>query len=147
LNDKYLRTAAEFENFRKRSVSEKSNWIKYATERLILELCDVLDNFERALQQKEKEQEPKAFRKGIELIYKQFNDLLQKEGVKKMEAMHREFDPNFHEALARIPAEQEENVIVAIIQNGYMMNEKVIRPTRVAVSNGEAPPKKEKKGK
>jgi molecular chaperone GrpE len=144
LNDKYLRTAAEFDNFRRRSITEKSNWIKYANERIILELCDVLDNFERALEQQDKH-EPKAFRKGVEMIYKQLNELLKKENVVKINALHQEFDPQYHEALARIPSEKEENLIVAVIQNGYTMNEKVIRPVRVAVSNGEMIEKNDKK--
>lgn len=145
LNDKLLRTAAEYENFRRRSVTEKSNWIKYATERLIMELCDVLDNFERALEQNKENHDEQSFRKGIQLIYKQLNELLKKEGVTKLDALHKEFDPNYHEALARIPSEQEENMVVAVIQNGYLMNDKVIRPVRVAVSNGETPIEKNKK--
>jgi molecular chaperone GrpE len=145
LNDKLLRTAAEYENFRRRSVTEKSNWIKYATERLIMELCDVLDNFERALEQNKDNHDEQSFRKGIQLIYKQLNELLKKEGVTKIDALHKEFDPNYHEALARIPSDKEENIVVAVIQNGYLMNNKVIRPVRVAVSNGETPKEKNKK--
>lgn len=144
LNDKYLRAAAEFDNFRRRSISEKTNWIKYANERLILELCDVLDNFERAVEQQEND-EPKAFRKGIEMIYKQLSELLKKENVIKIDALHKEFNPLFHEALARIPSDKEENLVVAIIQNGYLMNDKLIRPARVAVSNGEELSKEDKK--
>ena len=138
LQDKYMRAAAEFENFRKRNIAEKSDWIKNATQRLVLELCDVLDNFERALHP-EIEKNRESFEKGIELIFQQLENVLKKEGVKKIEAMEEEFDPNFHEALAHIPSELEENKVAAVIQNGYTMNEKVIRPVRVAVSNGEKP--------
>lgn len=105
---------------------------------MVLELCDVIDNFERALHP-EVEMNRESFEKGIELIFQQLENVLKKEGVKKIEALEEEFDPNYHEALAHIPSELEENKVVAIIQNGYTMNDKVIRPVRVAVSNGEKP--------
>lgn len=140
MRDKYIRSAAEFENFRKRNISEKSNWIKNANARIMLELCDVVDNFERALHP-EIEKNRESFEKGIELIFQQMNNLLKKEGVEKLEALGQEFDPEFHDALAHIPSELEENMVIAIIQNGYKMNNKIIRPVRVAVSNGEKPEK------
>ena len=150
LKDKWIRSAAEFENFRRRNISEKSDWIRNATERIVLELCDVVDNFERAMYP-EVEKNQESYEKGFELIFQQLDGVLKKEGVKKIEAMGEEFDPQFHEALAHIPSELEDNKIVAVIQNGYTMNSKVIRPARVAVSNGEKPeeikPKKEKKKK
>lgn len=138
LKDKWVRNAAEFENFRRRSISEKSGWIKNATERIVLELCDVIDNFERALHP-EVEKNREVYEKGIELIFQQLNGVLIKEGVEKIEALGEEFDPQFHEALAHIPSKMKDNKIVAVIQNGYTMNSKVIRPARVAVSNGEKP--------
>jgi molecular chaperone GrpE len=138
LRDKYVRAAAEFENFRKRNISEKSDWIKNATQHLVIELCDVVDNFERALHP-ENEKNKESFEKGIELIFQQLENVLKKEGVKKIDALEEEFDPHFHEALAHIPSDLEENKVVAVIQNGYTMNDKVIRPVRVAVSNGEKP--------
>ncbi len=136
LKEKLLRRAAEFENFRKRSFVEKADWIKNANKRLILEICDVVDNFERALHP-DTENNREAFEKGIGLIFDQLNDLIKKEGVKKIEAENKEFDPQLHEALAHIPSDKKENIVTAVIRNGYMMNEKVIRPARVAVSNGE----------
>ncbi|RLC58429.1 MAG: nucleotide exchange factor GrpE [Candidatus Cloacimonadota bacterium] len=147
LKDKWVRNAAEFENFRRRTISEKSDWIKNATERIVLELCDVLDNFERAMHP-EVEKNREVYEKGIELIFQQLDGVLKKEGVKKIEALGEEFDPQFHEALAHIPSELEDNKIAAVIQNGYIMNSKVIRPARVAVSNGEKPEEvKSKKNK
>ncbi|MDA3814477.1 MAG: nucleotide exchange factor GrpE [Candidatus Cloacimonetes bacterium] len=148
LKDKWVRNAAEFENFRRRTISEKSDWIKNATERIVLELCDVVDNFERALHP-DAEKNRESYEKGIDLIFQQLDGVLKKEGVKKIEALGEEFDPQFHEALAHIPSELKDNKIAAVIQNGYTMNSKVIRPARVAVSNGEAPAetKKEKKKK
>lgn len=138
LKDQKLRIAAEFENFRRRSIEEKSSWIKNATERLIVELCDVRDNFERALNVDDKENQD-SYRKGIDLIYQQLENILKKEGVKKIEADGADFDPRFHDALAHIPSELEENKVAAVIQNGYTMNDKVIRAARVAVSNGVKP--------
>lgn len=138
MKDKYMRAAAEFENFRRRNISEKADWIKNANERIVLELCDVLDNFERALHP-EIEKNRESFEKGIELIFQQLSNLLKKEGVEKIEALEEEFDPNIHEALAHIPSELDDNLVAAVIQNGYRMNNKVIRPARVAVSNGQKP--------
>ena len=146
LNDKLIRKAAEFENFRRRSIADKSNWIKNATERLVIELCDVVDNFERALHPDLKKTDHKAFKKGIELIYQQLENLLKKEGVTKIDAEKQEFDPNLHEAMVHIPSELDENTVAAVIQNGYKMNDKIIRPARVAVSNGKKP-EKEKENK
>ena len=143
--DKWIRTVAEFDNFRRRSSSEKSTWIKNATQRVMLELCDVVDNFERALMQDPDNGDGKSFEKGVKLIYKQLSDLLTKEGVKKIEAMEQDFNPKYHEALTKIPSELEEDKIVAVIQNGYMMNDKIIRAARVAVSNGEKPQTKNNK--
>lgn len=134
--DKYLRSIAEFENFRKRSILEKADWIRHATKQLALEICDVVDNFERALAQAKEDDLQSPFGKGILLIEKQLVKALEKEGVKKIEALGQAFDPEFHDALAHIPSEFEENHIAAIIQNGYTMHDKVIKPVRVAVSNG-----------
>ena len=147
LRDQKLRIAAEFDNFRRRSLEEKSSWIKNATERLIIELCDVKDNFERAVQVDNSEENGDSYRKGIELIYQQLENILKKEGVKKIEALESDFDPRFHDALAHIPSELEENKVAAVIQNGYTMNDKVIRAARVAVSNGVKPQPAENKEK
>ncbi len=136
LKNKLLRKAAEFENFRRRSNQEKASWIKNATQRLVLQLCDVVDNFERAIQTGEKDHQFDSFLKGVEMIYSQLENILKKEGVKKMDSLGKEFDPSFHEALTHIPSEYEENFIAAVIQNGYSMNDKIIRPAKVAVSNG-----------
>ena len=140
LRDQKLRIAAEFENFRRRTVTEKSLWIKNANERLLIEICDIRDNFERGLDAGKNEKNGESYKKGIELIFQQMENLLKKEGIKKIETEGEEFDPQFHEALAHIPSELDENKIVATIQNGYILNERIIRAARVAVSNGETPP-------
>ena len=141
--DKYLRTMAEFENYRRRSIKEKSDWLKNSNERIVLSICDVMDNFERAMEQMQEEHSEDPFIKGIVQIKKQLDNILEKENVKKIETEDAVFDPAMHEALAHIPSDKDENEIVAVIQNGYMMNEKVIRAARVAVSNGIKPENKE----
>lgn len=135
--DKYLRSMAEFENFRRRSVQEKSDWIKLSTQRLALEVCDVADNFERAMLQVDEDKLDDSFVKGVLMIEQQLRNVLAKEGVRKIDALGKEFDPALHEALAHIPSEFEENIVAAVIQNGYMMHDKVLRPVRVAVSSGK----------
>lgn len=133
--DKYLRSMADFDNFRKRSLEEKSDWIKRASEKLALSICDVLDNFDRALMQLNEDQKEDSFVKGIILIDQQLKNALEREGVKRIEALGKDFDPNYHEALAHVPSDYEEGKVAAIIQNGYLMNDKLIRPVRVAVSS------------
>jgi molecular chaperone GrpE len=128
---------AEFENYRRRSIQEKSDWIKLSTQKLALEICDVSDNFERALQQVTEEKKTDSFVVGVQMIEQQLRTVLEKEGVVRIEALGKEFDPSLHDALAHIPSEYEENLVAAVIQNGYLMNGKVLRPVRVAVSSGK----------
>jgi molecular chaperone GrpE len=135
--DKYLRSMAEFENYRRRSNQEKADWIKLATQKLALEVCDVLDNFERALSQVDESKREDTFVKGVIMIEQQLRSVLEKEGVRRIDALGKPFDPAWHEALAHIPSEYEEDVIAAVIQNGYMIHDKVLRPSRVAVSSGK----------
>lgn len=137
LKDKYLRSMAEFENFRRRSNQEKSEWIKLATQKLALEICDVMDNFERALCQVEDSDRDSAFVKGVTQIEQQLRGILGKEGVCRIEALGTEFDPSLHEALAHVPSDYDANQVAVIIQNGYTMHNKVLRPVRVAVSSGK----------
>jgi len=135
--DKWMRTLAEFDNYRKNTLKEKQDWIKYSNEKIILDLCDVLDNFDRALATEINAENFSSYVKGIELIFQQLNSILKKNDVIKIESLGKEFDPNYHEALSSIPSEEPENTVVAVIQNGYMIGEKVIRASRVAVSKGE----------
>ena len=140
LRDKWMRTAAEFENFRRRTESEKSRWIKNATERLVLEVCDVLDNFERAIETGVQEHQFESFLKGVELIHKQLADVLGREGVSRIEAQGEEFDPMVHDAISQIPADAPADTVVTVVQKGYIMHDKVIRPARVVVSRGPLQP-------
>ncbi len=136
--DKYVRSMAEFENFRKRTMKEKSDWIKSSNESILVSICDIMDNFERAMGQMKDDHHEDPFIKGIVQIKQQFDNLLAKEHVEKIETEGKDFDPAVHEALAHIPSDLEENKIVAVIQNGYKLYDKVIRAARVAVSNGQA---------
>ena len=137
MKDKYLRAMAEFENYRNRTNQEKSDWIRHASQELALKVCDVVDNFERAIAQAKEEDLETPFGKGVLLIEKQLLNALENEGVKRIEALGEEFDPEFHDALSHIPSEYDENIVAAIIKNGYTMHDKVIRAVQVAVSNGK----------
>lgn len=136
--DKYVRTMAEFDNYRKRTMKEKSDWIKSSKEDILISICDIMDNFERAMGQMNDNHLEDPFIKGIVQIKQQLDNLLVKENVAKIETDGQEFDPAVHEALAHIPSDLEENKIAAVIQNGYKLYDKVIRTARVAVSNGQA---------
>ena len=135
--DKYLRSIAEFENYRRRSNEEKADWIKMATQKFALEICEVADNFERALKQVSEDKKDDSFVKGMMMIAVQLKRVMEKEGITKIDALGKPFDPVIHDALAHIPSEYEENTVAAIIQNGYMMYDKLLRPARVAVSSGK----------
>lgn len=138
LKDKYIHSMAEFENFRNRSNREKADWIKLSTQKLALKVCDVLDNLERALEQVDEEAKEDKLIKGFVLIEQQLRKVLESENVRKIEALGSEFDPALHEALAHIPSDEEENIVTAVIQNGYTSHDVVIRPAKVAVSSGQA---------
>jgi len=138
LKDKYIRSMAEFENYRNRSNREKADWIKLSTQKLALKVCDVLDNLERALDQIDEEAKEDKLIRGFVLIEQQLRKVLESENVRKIEALGAEFDPALHEALAHIPSDEAENTITAVIQNGYTSHDVVIRPARVAVSSGQA---------
>lgn len=137
LKDKLLRNAAEFENFQRRTEAEKVSWIKYSTERIILKLCDVLDNFERAFETDAEDHSLKSFSEGIKLIYNQLLKIFHEEGVEKIEAVGKDFDPNYHDALAQTPSQLEKDKVAQVVQNGYVMNNRVIRAAKVLVSSGE----------
>ena len=134
LKEEYLdnlkRLKAEFENYQKRIDREKIEFIKYAKEDLILNLLEILDNFERALCNCKDDE----FSKGINLIFKQLKDLLEKEGIKEIEKLEK-FDPEKHEAL--IAEKGEEGKILEELQKGYILHNKIIRPAKVKVGRGE----------
>lgn len=134
--DKYLRLSAEFDNYRKRTLKEKAELIKNGGEKTLTAILPVLDDFERALKNMEASEETKAMKEGIELIFNKFNKILSQEGLQKIETEGRDFDVDFHEAIALIPAPSEDlkGKILDCVQTGYMLNEKVIRHAKVAVA-------------
>ncbi len=137
--DKYLRLMADFDNYRRQTLLKQKDWAFQATEKIILSVCDVVDNFERASSQLPESLKEEPVVKGLLQIEMQLSSLLEREGIEKIDAINQDFDPNVHEALAHIPSDLEEDKVVAVIQNGYKMKGKLIRPARVAVSNGEMP--------
>lgn len=133
-NEKYLRLAAEYQNFRRRTEEEKVKATAYANERIVKDLLDVADNFERALLTAKTEDE--NFKNGIELIYKQLMTVLKNFGVEPIEAVGKEFDPNFHNAVMAEEVEgTEAGIVLMEMQKGYMLKDRVVRPSMVKVSN------------
>jgi molecular chaperone GrpE len=135
LQDKYLRLSAEFDNYRKRTLKEKSELIRIANEDLLKDILPVVDDFERGISIIDKSQDLDALRTGIHLIYSKFSDFLKTEGLKEIDAKGKVFDLEFHEALTKIPAPDEElkGKVVDVIEKGYMLNDKVIRYAKVVV--------------
>ena len=136
LNDKHLRLQAEFDNFRKRTAKEKLDLTATASENVIKDILPVLDDFERALQNMEKNGN-EADLQGVTLIFNKLKDTLKKKGLEEIEAMDAEFNTDEHEALTMIPAPEEEKKgkVLDVIQKGYKLNGKVIRFARVVVGN------------
>ena len=133
LNVKYLRLAADFQNFRKRVEKEKSDIYAYANEKIVVELLDVIDNFERALDHSSDNSE--GFAEGMSMIFKQFKGVLEKNGAEEMKAEGETFDPNFHHAvMTENSVEYESGKVTQVLQKGYLLNNKVIRPAMVKVA-------------
>jgi molecular chaperone GrpE len=133
--DKYLRLASEFDNFRKRTLKEKSELVKYANEDLIKSILPVLDDFERSLLVIEKSDNLSAIQEGVKLIHHKFKNTLSSKGLKPMESLNQAFDSEHHEAITSIPAPQEDlkGKIIDEVEKGYYLDEKVIRFAKVIV--------------
>jgi molecular chaperone GrpE len=132
--DRYLRTLADFENFRKRSEREKNDFQRYALAGLIRDLLPVLDNFDRGLDHAEEGDE---FHKGMALIYKQLFDVLQRHGLKPITESGVRFDPNIHEGVVRVEdASVPSHTVVEVMQKGYFLHDRLIRPAMVKVAVG-----------
>ena len=134
--DKYLRLAAEFDNYRKRTLKEKAELIKNGGEKTLTAILPVLDDFERALKNMDATEATQAMKEGVELIFTKFNKVLAQEGLQKIETEGKDFDVDFHEAIALIPAPSEDlkGKILDCVQTGYTLNDKVIRHAKVAVA-------------
>jgi molecular chaperone GrpE len=134
LQDRLLRTAAEFDNFRKRSERERREHQEYVSSDVLREILPIIDNFERALLAPV-EGDVDAFRKGIELIHKQMLDMLRKRGVTPIEALGTDFDPNLHQAVIQeISSAHREGEVMQELQRGYMLGERLLRPAMVKVA-------------
>lgn len=131
--NRLARLQADYENFRRRTRQEKEDLCKYASEQLVLKLLPVLDNFERALEAEG--DSLKDYKSGVEMIYRQFQDVLSLEGVEAIPAVGEPFDPVKHEAVFREESEEyPENTIIEELRRGYVLKDKVIRPSMVKVS-------------
>lgn len=131
--DKYLRLLAEYDNFRKRSVKERLDAFADATAKAALEVISVIDNFERAMAA---ECSDESYKKGVEMIYGQFTEVIKKLGVEEIEALGKEFDPNLHNAVSQVEDESfGENTVSQVYQKGYKLGDKVIRCAMVVVAN------------
>lgn len=136
LSDQYKRTLAEFDNFRKRTEREKAAMFEVGARNIIEKILPVVDNFERGLATVPEEEKGKPFCEGMDKIYKQLVKQLEEAGVKEIEAMDKEFDPNFHNAVMHVEDENAgENVIVEVFQKGYTYRDTVVRHSMVKVAN------------
>ncbi len=130
-----LRAQADFDNYRRRTIKEKEELAQYASMKLITELLPVIDNFERALTAAQTAEDKDSFIKGVDMIFRQFNQVLQQEGLAQMETVGQPFNPDFHQAIMQVESdEHEEGIVVEEVQRGYMLKDKVLRPAMVKVS-------------
>jgi molecular chaperone GrpE len=135
MQDKYLRLSAEFDNYRKRTLREKIELTKYAAEETLLKILPVMDDFERALSHLDIAQECSAVKDGLDLIYNKFSEFLKQQGIKEIDALNCPFNFELHDAVAKVPVEEEEKKgkNVEVILKGYYLNDKVIRHSKVVV--------------
>ena len=136
LNDKLLRARAEFDNYRKRTLKEKTELILNGGAGVMTSLLPVLDDLDRALLNMEKSDDVATLKEGVELIISKMSKTLSSQGLEKMETIGKDFNTDFHEAIAMVPCQEDEqkNKIVDCVQPGYMLNEKVIRHAKVVVA-------------
>lgn len=135
LKDKYLRQMAEFDNYRKRTLKERSELILNGGEKTITALLPVIDDMERAIANGEKTEDPQVLREGMQLIYQKLMKVLEAQGVSKIETEDADFDTNLHEAVALVPGmgNDKKGKVIDCMANGYKLNDKVIRYAKVAV--------------
>lgn len=136
-DDRLLRLAADFENYKKRAARERQEYVQLANERLIAELLPILDDLERALAAAEQHQEAQL-EEGVRLVHRALAGLLERHGVTSIET-DGQFDPHVHEALLSQPSEAEEGSVIDVVQKGYRLGDRVVRPARVVVAAAPAP--------
>ncbi len=138
LEDKLLRTAADFENYKKRIARQYEEMARATSEAILTELLEVVDNFERALNHSEDNTDFEAFHKGTELILNQMISLLKKHDITAIDAVGKPFDPNLHEAVLQIESDEfDEGVVAMEMTKGYRQGQRVIRHSKVGVSSGK----------
>jgi molecular chaperone GrpE len=137
-HDRLLRTAAEFDNFRKRAVKEKEDVQRFGIERLLKDFLPVMDNLERALDHAE-QHDPRQVIEGVRLVQKLFENTLAKHGVVAFSALGKPFDPGLHEALMQQDSDQPAGTVVSEMARGYKLNERLVRPAAVVVAKSRTP--------
>jgi len=134
MQDKYLRLSAEFDNYRKRTLKEKMEISKYASEDILLKLLPFMDDFDRAVKHLNESADYEGMKGGIELIYSKFTDFLKQNEVKEIEALNLDFDVDIHEAVAKSPVEEDmKGKVVDVVLKGYYLQDKVLRFSKVVV--------------
>ena len=135
MKDKHIRLQAEFDNFRKRTLKEKMELVKTGGETVLINILPVIDDFERALTTFSEIGEEDPLKHGVILIYNKFQEFLKQNGIKEIEALEKDFDTDLHEAITKIPAPKDKlkGKVVDVVQKGYLMNEKVIRFSKVVI--------------
>lgn len=135
--DMMLRLAAEMDNYKKRVDKDRQSLIKYGCQGVVQELLPILDNFERAIESANESKDFDSFLEGVEMIFKQMSDALERKGISRIDAVGAVFDPNVHEAVVQVASEEHpENTVVEELQKGYMLHDRIIRPAMVTVSKG-----------
>lgn len=138
LNQQYIRLAADFDNYRKRQEQERENLLRYGAENALKKMAEILDNFERGEKALENVEDCQQIKDSFNLIHKQVIETLQKLGLEEIEAEGKEFDPNFHEAVMQTPtSDHSEHTVINVLQKGYKMGDKVLRPALVNVATAE----------
>ncbi len=138
LNNKYIRMAADFDNYRKRQAQERESLLKYGAAETMTKLLSVLDTFERAQESLKDIDDVKSVKESYEVAFKQLLDTLKKSGLETIDALGAEFDPNLHEAIAQTPTnEHPDNTVISQMQTGYKLGDRVLRPALVNVALNE----------
>ncbi len=139
LQDCLLREQAEAENFRKRLQKEKTELVKFAVEGLISDLLPVMDDFERAIIAADSSHDPETLQAGVKLIFNQLQNVLNRAGLERVDALGEAFDPNKHEAVRMIESrEHDDSIVLEELRKGYTLNKRILRPSMVAVSKRKA---------
>ena len=135
LKDQYLRSVAEFDNYRKRTIKEKAELILNGSEKALQALLPIIDDMERALENADKTDDPQVLKEGMELIYQKTNKMMEGLGVKKIDTQDADFNTDYHEAVAMVPGmgDDKKGKVLDCVQTGYMLNDKVLRHAKVAV--------------